>query len=113
MIGEQVGNYVIGQVGGTETVTVLSTQLPQHNHSWAATSNIGNVVPPTGAFLAGAVAGAGNTPLATYGAAGGATVPLSTNMLTSTGGSQPHNDMQPYLVINYCIALQGIFPSRN
>lgn len=110
--GPGLSNYVIGEPTGTENVTLLSTQIPQHTHLWAANSAAGDVFTPAGNFLAGAIDTAGLAQN-TYGAAGGATVPLATGMLAATGNNTGHQNMQPYLVVNYCIALQGIFPSRN
>lgn len=110
--GPGLSNYVIGEPTGTETVTLLATQMPQHNHLWAANSAAADAIAPAGNFLAGAIDSAG-TAQKTYGPAGGATVPLATTMLTTVGNNAAHQNMQPYLVVNYCIALQGIFPSRN
>ncbi len=110
--GPGLSNYVIGERIGTETVTLLSTQIPQHNHLWAANNGAGDAPSPLSNFLSGAVNTSGGTQK-TYGAAGGATVPLATTMLAATGSNAGHQNMQPYLVVNYCIALQGIFPSRN
>lgn len=111
--GPGLSNYIIGEVTGTETVTLLTTQMPQHNHLWAANNALGDHPSPNGNFLSGARIPTNNVPVATYAAPGGATVPLATAMLTTTGSNQPHQNMQPYLVVTYCIALQGIFPSRN
>ena len=110
--GPGLSSYSIGQPTGTETVTLLSTQIPQHTHSWAATTSLGNQPSPAAHFLAGLQIPNG-TPIPSYAAAGGATVPLATNTLATVGSNTGHNNMQPYLVVNYCIALQGIFPSRN
>ncbi|WP_404372317.1 phage tail protein [Sphingomonas sp. MMS24-J45] len=110
--GPGLSNYVQGQVTGTETVTLLSTQIPQHNHIWSASTSLGNQPGPAAGFLAGGQIPNG-TPIPNFAAAGGATVPLATTTLSTTGTNQGHNNMQPYLVVSYCIALQGIFPSRN
>jgi microcystin-dependent protein len=110
--GPGLSNYVIGEQTGTETVTLISTQMPQHNHLWAANNAVGDQPSPLNSFLAGAKVLDG-TQVPTYAAPGGATVPLATNMLATTGNNLPHQNMQPYLVVNYCIALSGIFPSRN
>ncbi|PTS81560.1 phage tail protein [Sphingomonas sp. HMWF008] len=110
--GAGLSTYVIGEPTGTENVTLLSTQIPQHNHIWAASGSLGNQPSPAAGFLAGGQIPNG-TLVPNFAAAGGATVPLAANTLTATGNSQGHNNMQPYLVLNYCIALQGIFPSRN
>lgn len=110
--GPGLSPYVIGEPSGTENVTLLSTQIPQHNHLWAASTAFGSQATPAGAFLAGGQIPNG-TPVLGYAAPGGATVPLAANTLATAGNNTPHNNMQPFLVVNYCIALQGIFPSRN
>jgi microcystin-dependent protein len=110
--GPGLSNYVIGQKTGTETVTLNVTQLPAHNHLWQATTTDGNQPGAAGGYFAtnqrpGAV-GYVNT----YAAPGGAQIPLGTPVV-NTGGNQPHPNIQPYLCLNYSIALQGLFPSRN
>ena len=110
--GPGLSNYGIGQAIGTETVTLLVGQMPAHNHMWAVNAAAGDTIPPTGNFLAGAVESAG-VAQKSYGAAGGATVPLATTTLSTIGADAAHQNMQPFLVVNYCIALSGIFPSRN
>ena len=98
--------YVQGQTGGSENVTLVSTQLPGHVHSVAGTTTNGTVRNPNNAIYA-------NTPVALLGPSTGALVPLNAATVAATGGNQPHNNLQPYLAINFCIALQGIYPSRN
>ncbi len=95
----------IGQTGGVENVTLLSTQLPTHTHALGGTTVEGHTKNPTGALFA-------NTPVSLY-AAPGSLVPLNPNTCGGAGGNQPHPNLQPYTTINFCIALQGIFPSRN
>ena len=107
------GFYTMGEIAGIEGVQLLSSQIPIHIHLFSVNSAIGDVLPPTGNYLSGAKAGGNNAPQQTYAAAGGATVPLAADTLGLTGGNQAHPNMQPYLVTNYCIALQGIYPSRN
>jgi len=111
--GPGLSNYTLGEVIGTETVTLITNQIPQHNHLWAANNATGDIPSPSGNFLSGAKIPTNNTPVPTYAAPGGATVPLAAAMIGIAGGNQPHQNMQPYLVVTYCIALSGIFPSRN
>jgi len=126
-------SYVqLGQMSGTETVTLLSTQLPAHTHtatagtggSGTATLNAvtanGNTQSPSGNYLAGSRSAS----VASY-TASGTTAAMNAGSITLsnitagaptigiTGGSQPHSNMQPYLGINYIICVEGIFPSRN
>lgn len=98
--------FAIGQTGGVESVTLTTSQLPAHAHTVNCNKNAGTQATPSGALWA--ADGAGNAPYSSGGGtalAGGAIAPV--------GGSQPHNNVSPMLVINFCIALVGIFPSRN
>ena len=101
------GNYVIGQVLGTESVTLTSSQMPAHNHTLGANSNPGSGAGPAGAVWASYSAGQN------YAAAASANTAMNAGALSPAGGNQPHNNVQPYLAINFIIALEGIFPSRN
>jgi microcystin-dependent protein len=99
--GPGLSSYTEGQVGGAESVTLLATQMPAHTHSQPATAGDETT----------------NRPNAAVPARGGvyANTPDGSNLAatTSAGGGQPHTNLQPYLTLNYCIALEGIFPSRN
>jgi len=105
--GPGLSNYVLGQMSGTENRTLLSTQMPAHTHALNAVSESGDASAPSGAFLANSGA------LDKEYKATGTNVAMNPQAIGSTGGSQPFSIMQPYLCINYIIALQGIFPSRN
>lgn len=94
-----------GTVQGTENHTLLISQLPRHTHALSASTGSGASVTPTASLLAAA-----QGPL--Y-APGPPDVVLTASSVTATGGSQPHSNLPPYLVINYIIALTGIYPSRN
>ncbi len=98
--------FTQGQAGGETAHTVTQSEMPQHFHVAQAYSQNGDNVAPTGNTL-----GTVNNLYAAFGGAGLTTLGPST--IGNTGGSQPHNNMMPYLVLNFCIALQGIFPSRN
>ncbi|MES2313258.1 MAG: tail fiber protein [Pseudomonadota bacterium] len=100
-------NYPIGTVAGVENVTLTQQTLPAHNHIGNATTTAGTARNPANG-LYGAVASE-----ALYAAASGPQVVLNAGMLSPTGNDQPHQNMQPYNVINFCIALTGFFPSRN
>jgi microcystin-dependent protein len=109
----------IGTAAGTESVTLNISTMPTHNHmvnvdaSTAATSNA--VTPATNEVL-GQTAGQlkDGTPLSInmYATGAGGTT-LDPRTISNTGGSQAHSNIQPYLTLNFCLALQGIFPSRN
>ena len=94
----------LGEMGGTETVTLITTQMPAHNHAAACSGNDANLGLAEGNFLA-------TTATNTYASTGGSALNAAT--IGSAGGSQPHNNLQPFLCVNFIIAIQGIFPSRN
>jgi microcystin-dependent protein len=101
-------NYVMGQSGGEATHTLDLTELPPHVHTLQASSAQANSNSPAG----GSPAQPAGTVGAVYGSATAITT-MAPQAIGNTGGSQPHINEQPYLVINFCIALTGIFPSRN
>ena len=102
--GPGLSNIDLGQVGGSETATLTSNQLPAHSHLASASGAAGTATRP-----ANNVPAAGQ---AVYtGASDGST--LNPSFIQSSGGSQPFGLRSPYLGINYIIALEGIFPSRN
>ena len=105
--GHGLSPYVLGQQGGTETVTLSSTQLAPHAHAPNCLNANGNKTSPTNNIWAKDAAG--KPQYGTTKAAG----TMAPNIIGSSGGGQAHNNIQPYLALNYCIALQGIFPSRN
>jgi microcystin-dependent protein len=106
--GPGLSNYQLGQVGGSENVTLLSTQMPAHTHPVNAVASGGNQASPAGNLPAIESTGTSKD----YSSAP-ATGPMSASMIGATGGGQPFPIVQPYECINYIIATQGIFPSRN
>jgi len=117
-----VGNGIaLGELGGETAHTVNISEMPAHNHVMAGdgvtadTSN-SNTPNPAGKVL-GQSAGTGGTPTQPFGAniynSANANSSLAPQCVSNSGGSQPHENMSPYLVLNFIIALQGIFPSRN
>lgn len=109
--GNGLQEWVQGEVQGSEGVTLISTEMPAHNHNIAANSQPGIVDIPTNNYPANSQDSgfSGNTDYAT-------TTPnttLNPMALGVAGGSVPHNNMQPYLTVNYIIALQGVFPPRG
>jgi microcystin-dependent protein len=97
-------NFVLGQTGGEQQHTLSISEMPQHTHVQNA-ANAASVSLPTG-HLPGSA-----TSAPFYDGAPGTT--MNPACVTNAGGSQPHENMSPYLVLNFCIAVQGIFPSRN
>ena len=108
-------SYVIGQNGGTESVTLTTPQIPRHNHVVLA-AGAGTTGTPSGAtILSSQTEQAGFTPAPAYVALfdGTKQVALAAQSIGSTGQSQPHDNMIPYLAVNYIISLFGIFPSQT
>jgi len=101
----------IGEVGGTTTVTLLQTEMPSHSHTMNGDSTVGKSTSPA-SNLAAVPAINPRSPHAMYASSAANSNMLAGNALP-TGGNHPHNNMQPYLVVNFCIALQGIFPARS
>jgi microcystin-dependent protein len=104
--GPGLSNYSLGEVAGAETITLLQSQMPAHMHNVACSSDDSNSGVPTNAYPSAA-------PAQIYASAPTANKFMNPAMIAATGGGQPHSNLQPYLVLNYCIALVGIFPSRN
>jgi microcystin-dependent protein len=101
--------HTLGEAAGTEAVTLSMTQMPQHLHLATASSANGNVPVPFSNNQGNLLAAEPNQ---VYGPAANL-IPLNAQTVTNVGGSQAHTNMQPFLTLNFCIALQGIFPSPN
>jgi microcystin-dependent protein len=101
--------YTIGQRAGAETVTLGTTQMPPHSHSLGEATANGNSKTPAGATIPANVSGT-NTNV--YSAAATDST-MAANIIGSGGGGQSHNNIQPYLTLNYVISLFGVFPSQN
>ena len=107
--GAGLSPRVLGETGGETTVTVLQGQMPSHAHVAEGASIPGDAVSPAGNLPAVP----GQSRGATAYTAGAGTGTLAASALSPSGGSQPHNNMPPYLTLNFIIALQGIFPPRS
>lgn len=105
--GPGLSLHDLGEIGGTETVTLLESEIPLHSHTLKASNSDGTDQSPAAEYYAGGVGG-----IAPY-AAPGALAQLSVNHVAPVGGSLPHNNMQPYLTLYFNIALQGVFPPRS
>ncbi len=114
--GGGLSNYVIGQKAGAENVTVITQQLPQHTHTLLSnTSGTGgtNQNPVSNAILSNVgISGGPTTPPLAFKAPGGTQVTIANSAVGQTGGSQPHNNIQPVIAVTYCISLFGIFPTQ-
>jgi microcystin-dependent protein len=100
----------LGETGGEETVTLLQSEMPSHSHSANASSAAGTAHDPTGQFWASPPPVLRQVQKL-YGSAAGAT--MYPQALGGAGGSFPHDNLMPYLVLNFCIALQGVYPARS
>jgi microcystin-dependent protein len=103
------GNFPQGQIGGEVSHTLLDSEMPSHTHSVQAKSKIATLKTPAGHTFA-MVPSFTSKVVGNYSTQG---PDSSGQILANTGGNQPHENQMPSLTLNYCIALQGIFPSRN
>ena len=99
-------DHTLGQKSGEETHTLSAAEMPQHDHVARGTTAVGNVpIPSSSVVLA-------DTPGQIY-ADPANLLSLRSGTVANVGGGQAHENMQPYIAVNFCIALQGLFPSRN
>lgn len=102
--GAGLSSYSIGENMGAENVALLTQHMPGHSHTpMANASTVNQASPAAGVW--------GNSQQSNYSASGPVT--MAAGAVAQAGGNQPHSNIQPYLVINFVIALQGIYPSRN
>ena len=102
--GPGLSVHDLGETGGTETVTLLESEIPAHSHATSMSLRPSDNLNPGGLAL-----GTGNNVYA----APANLVTMAPVMLAPAGGDAPHNNMMPYLTLNFCIALQGVFPQRG
>jgi microcystin-dependent protein len=106
--GPGLSLHDLGETGGSETVTLLQSEMPSHSHSLGAqTVPLSALASPANATFTRPASGN------LYNLASPTVVSMSPNAIAPTGGDQPHNNMMPYLTLNFCIALQGVFPPRS
>ena len=98
----------LGETGGEQNVTLLQTEMPVHSHTVEAAATGGLPSPTNNAWASGLKGHPGS-----YAASGPSNVQMNAFGTSLTGGNLPHNNMPPYLTLNFCIALQGIFPPRS
>jgi microcystin-dependent protein len=101
-------NYPLGSTGGVESVTLNSNQIPAHSHAPVCSTQAGNTGEPANHVWAGS---SSNESLYQTGSSPNGS--MASGLITASGGSQPHTNLQPFLVVNFIIALQGLFPSPN
>lgn len=104
--GPGLSNHDLGETGGQAAVTLQSTEMPAHSHGLMGGAS-GLAASPANAAMAPPITGASVYRMP------GATTPMASESIGATGGNQPHENRQPYLGLMFCIAMQGIFPSRN
>lgn len=97
--------FVLAQQAGVETVALTTAQIPQHSHTAQAAPGPGNAGPPTNAVWA-------QSALNQFSSGAGA-APMNAAAIQPAGGSQPHDNMMPFLAVSFIISLFGIFPSQN
>ncbi len=107
--GPGLSLHDLGETGGSETVTLLESEMPAHSHTYNVSAGDATDRIPTGQKFASGLGGV--VPYAP--AAGAPLTQMSPVALAPAGGDLPHNNMQPYLTFNFCIALQGVFPPRT
>ncbi len=113
--GAGLSNRVIGEAAGSETVTLNATQIPVHNHALAATTNAGTSPSPSASVVLARPVDSLATPVL-YTVPGTQTITqqaMASTAIAAAGSSQPHTNMMPTQAINFIIAVEGIFPSRN
>jgi microcystin-dependent protein len=111
--GQGLTPRVVGENGGVENVGLLSNNMPPHNHVFNASTTPTTTGTAGPAVMPGALKAADGTFYTAPGQAGLSLVALNQGAVQPQGGSLPHNNIQPSMGINYIIALQGVFPSRN
>jgi len=113
--GGGLSNYMMGQAGGVEQVTLDNTQLPAHQHGLNATTATGSAMSPgpTVMLATPVEAGVGTSLYVVPGNSAVDPAPMAAQSIGMTGGNQPHSNMMPTQAINYIIATEGLFPNRN
>ena len=99
----------LGELGGEQAVTLLQTEMPAHSHTAQGSSTVANLLTPVNNAWASGQKGFGTF----YTPSSAQNVQMSPFATSIAGGNLPHNNMMPYLTLNFCIALQGIFPPRS
>lgn len=108
--GQGLTPRTLGELGGTETVTLTPGQMPAHSHAYAATSATAGSSTPGASVQLGAVNG---DTVYTSDITGLTSADMAANMITPSGGSQPHDNTMPTLTVRFCIATDGVFPSQG
>jgi len=114
--GPGLSAYSLGAAGGQESHQLLTSEVPTHSHTLNATNNgqaNGTNIPSAGVRMGSGYGMEANNPVENVYSNAAPTVAMAAGAVGTAGNNQPHENRMPYLTINYCIALQGVFPSRN
>jgi microcystin-dependent protein len=109
--GPGLSTRILGQQGGTETVTLMTNQMPMHTHPLQAYSEAGDSVSPAGGYSAGLTNTSTGAPESLF--ASHANVTMNPAAVGAAGNSMPHENMSPFTCINFIICMEGIYPSRD
>ena len=104
--GPGLSLHDLGETGGSETVSLLESEIPAHSHTLRASNTLGDTPVPAGSTLARYANAYQQNSSSNL-------VAMAPQALPPAGGDQPHNNMMPYLTFYFCIALQGVFPPRT
>lgn len=105
--GPGLSLHDLGEAGGSDTVSLLESEIPFHSHGLVVSQADASDQSPVNEQFATGIA------IGTYAPPGSAITQLSASGIAPAGGDQPHNNLQPYLTLNFCIALQGVYPPRT
>jgi microcystin-dependent protein len=103
--GPGLSLHDLGETGGTETVSLLESEIPSHSHQLRASDSVADSSAPAGVLA--------TSSKSAFETVNQNLVAMAPESLAPAGGDQPHNNMQPYLTLYFCIALQGVFPPRG
>jgi microcystin-dependent protein len=110
--GPGMSLHDLGETGGSDSITLLESEMPSHTHviNCVDGSRIGG---QTGQPNSATLVKTGGTPASAYTSGASQNLTMAQNMVAPAGGNQPHNNLMPYLTLNFCIALQGVYPPRS
>jgi microcystin-dependent protein len=114
--GPGLSSHALGAAGGQESHQLLTSEVPTHTHTLNATNNgqaNGTNVPSRTVLMGSGYGIESNNPVENVYSSASPTVAMAAGAVGTAGSNQPHENRMPFLTINYCIALQGVFPSRN
>lgn len=112
--GNGLSSYMIGEQGGVPSITLLDSEIPSHTHNLVADSDLASTISPAGAvYRRGEIPGNPAVGVGAYSSTTPANTALHPLALGTAGGNTAHNNMMPYLTMNFCIAMFGMYPPRG